>query len=260
MDAGAGPEVGQRADVNEGAPHGSTACGTLFADLRRSPPPLAMRHQSRYWRRCRRLCLLARPLGARFETCQKSALPKSPTRAVAEILSMATLLLTAFLATATAMELSTQHLLEPFIAVSTTNATACPHGCSGHGKCVDGECKCFAGFTYYDCSLRVCPNSCSGNGFCYNATCHCHPGWRGADCSAQVVPQRVQLPRRLQGGQMRLPRRVEGRGLLDARVPERLLRPRRLRELQVQVPARLHRLRLRRARVPARLRLARHVF
>ena len=60
----------------------------------------------------------------------------------------------------------------------------CPHGCSSNGECINGECKCYAGFTYYDCSLKVCPSDCSGNGFCYNATCHCHPGWRGSTCAS----------------------------------------------------------------------------
>ena len=64
----------------------------------------------------------------------------------------------------------------------------CPHGCSSNGECINGECKCYAGFTYYDCSLKVCPSDCSGNGFCYNATCHCHPGWRGGDCSLRSCP------------------------------------------------------------------------
>ena len=34
----------------------------------------------------------------------------------------------------------------------------CPHACSGHGSCSNGECQCFPGFTYYDCSLREAPH------------------------------------------------------------------------------------------------------
>ena len=34
----------------------------------------------------------------------------------------------------------------------------CPHACSGHGSCINGECQCSPGFTYYDCSLRELPN------------------------------------------------------------------------------------------------------
>ena len=73
-------------------------------------------------------------------------------------------------------------------AQSSKGSDECPHGCSGHGSCEGGVCKCAPGFTYYDCSLRVCPSDCSNNGFCYNATCHCHPGWRGADCSVRSCP------------------------------------------------------------------------
>ena len=35
-------------------------------------------------------------------------------------------------------------------------AGACPNKCSGNGECFSGTCKCFPGYTYYDCSLRAC--------------------------------------------------------------------------------------------------------
>ena len=102
--------------------------------------------------------------------------------------------------------------------VEGAEAAACPNKCSGNGECFSGTCKCFPGYTYYDCSLRacrasaparthertrtahtprrlaaphlagVCPSDCSNNGFCYNATCHCNPGWKGGDCSIQTCP------------------------------------------------------------------------
>lgn len=48
------------------------------------------------------------------------------------------------------------------LEITTLNSTSacvgpecgCPHGCSGHGSCHNGECQCYPGFTYYDCSLR----------------------------------------------------------------------------------------------------------
>ena len=47
------------------------------------------------------------------------------------------------------------------LEITTLNSTSacvgpecgCPHGCSGHGSCHNGECQCYPGFTYYDCSL-----------------------------------------------------------------------------------------------------------
>merc|ERR1719331_3062598 len=72
--------------------------------------------------------------------------------------------------------------------VECGEACTCPNRCSGNGECFNGQCKCFPGYTYFDCSLRVCPSDCSNNGFCYNATCHCNPGWKGGDCSIQTCP------------------------------------------------------------------------
>ena len=33
----------------------------------------------------------------------------------------------------------------------------CPNKCSGNGECMNGVCKCYPGYTYYDCSLRASP-------------------------------------------------------------------------------------------------------
>ena len=35
--------------------------------------------------------------------------------------------------------------------------STCPNKCSGNGECMHGVCKCFPGYTYYDCSLRTRP-------------------------------------------------------------------------------------------------------
>ena len=64
-----------------------------------------------------------------------------------------------------------------------TFAVTCPNGCSGHGTCRSGQCECFPGFTYFDCSLRTCAGDCSGAGVCFNGTCRCADGFCGADCS-----------------------------------------------------------------------------
>ena len=62
-------------------------------------------------------------------------------------------------------------------------AVTCPNGCSAHGTCRSGQCECFPGFTYFDCSLRTCAGDCSGAGVCFNGTCRCADGFCGADCS-----------------------------------------------------------------------------
>ena len=40
-------------------------------------------------------------------------------------------------------------------SVECGEACSCPSRCSGNGECFAGKCKCFPGYTYYDCSLRV---------------------------------------------------------------------------------------------------------
>ena len=39
--------------------------------------------------------------------------------------------------------------------VECGEACSCPSRCSGNGECFAGKCKCFPGYTYYDCSLRA---------------------------------------------------------------------------------------------------------
>ena len=41
--------------------------------------------------------------------------------------------------------------------VECGEACSCPSMCSGNGECFAGKCKCFPGYTYYDCSLRASP-------------------------------------------------------------------------------------------------------
>ena len=40
---------------------------------------------------------------------------------------------------------------------SVEGGDGCPNYCSGNGECMNGVCKCYPGYTYYDCSLRAPP-------------------------------------------------------------------------------------------------------
>uniref|UniRef100_A0A3Q4HU43 EGF-like domain-containing protein n=1 Tax=Neolamprologus brichardi TaxID=32507 RepID=A0A3Q4HU43_NEOBR len=62
----------------------------------------------------------------------------------------------------------------------------CPSECSDQGRCEDGKCVCFPGFTGPDCSQSNCPGDCSNNGKCVN--CVCNPGFAGPDCLKRTCP------------------------------------------------------------------------
>ncbi|XP_063321761.1 tenascin [Pelmatolapia mariae] len=64
----------------------------------------------------------------------------------------------------------------------------CPSECSDQGRCEDGKCVCFPGFTGPDCSQSNCPGDCSNNGKCVNVQCVCDPGFTGPDCSLRSCP------------------------------------------------------------------------
>ncbi|XP_049457390.1 tenascin isoform X2 [Epinephelus fuscoguttatus] len=64
----------------------------------------------------------------------------------------------------------------------------CPNECSDQGRCVDGKCVCFTGFSGPDCSMSNCPGNCNDNGRCVNGQCVCDPGFTGPDCSQRGCP------------------------------------------------------------------------
>ncbi|XP_029587640.1 tenascin isoform X2 [Salmo trutta] len=64
----------------------------------------------------------------------------------------------------------------------------CPNECSDQGRCEDGKCVCFPGFSGPDCSLSDCPGNCNDKGKCVNGQCVCNPGFTGPDCSSESCP------------------------------------------------------------------------
>jgi len=67
------------------------------------------------------------------------------------------------------------------------------HACGAHGTCVDGFCRCDAGFSSVSARgvacQRECPTDCSAPyGVCGDAFCLCVRGRRGADCSGVLCP------------------------------------------------------------------------
>ncbi|XP_036949295.1 tenascin [Acanthopagrus latus] len=64
----------------------------------------------------------------------------------------------------------------------------CPNECSDQGRCVDGKCVCFPGYSGPDCSESNCPGNCNDNGRCVNGQCVCDPGFSGPDCSQRGCP------------------------------------------------------------------------
>ncbi|XP_029370723.1 tenascin isoform X3 [Echeneis naucrates] len=68
------------------------------------------------------------------------------------------------------------------------NIDECPNECSDQGRCVDGKCVCFPGFSGPDCSDSNCPGNCNNRGRCVNGQCVCDPGFSGPDCSEKPCP------------------------------------------------------------------------
>jgi len=61
---------------------------------------------------------------------------------------------------------------------------ACENNCNNHGKCDDGTCHCFTGYSGAACA-DVCPNECSHQGDCQEGACLCFAGFLGVDCSVK---------------------------------------------------------------------------
>ncbi|XP_058475372.1 tenascin-X isoform X4 [Solea solea] len=75
----------------------------------------------------------------------------------------------------------------PGCSIKMENAE-CLNECSDQGRCEDGKCVCFPGFSGLDCSDSNCPGNCRGNGRCTDGQCLCDPGFTGPDCSEVTCP------------------------------------------------------------------------
>ncbi|XP_045082306.1 tenascin-X isoform X2 [Coregonus clupeaformis] len=77
----------------------------------------------------------------------------------------------------------------------------CPNECSDQGRCEDGKCVCFPGFSGPDCNLSDCPDNCNDKGTCVNGQCVCDPGFTGPDCSSESCPGNCNNKGRCVNGQ-----------------------------------------------------------
>ncbi|XP_043858192.1 tenascin-X [Dromiciops gliroides] len=77
---------------------------------------------------------------------------------------------------------------------------ACPGDCQGRGRCVQGVCVCRAGFTGEDCGTRACPKGCSQRGQCKDGKCVCDPGYSGEDCGVRSCPRGCNQKGRCEDG------------------------------------------------------------
>ncbi|XP_017279171.1 N-acetylglucosamine-1-phosphodiester alpha-N-acetylglucosaminidase isoform X2 [Kryptolebias marmoratus] len=64
-----------------------------------------------------------------------------------------------------------------------------PANCSGHGECVNGNCRCQKGWQGVTCDSLFCqPPACGPHGVCSEDGCVCDAGWRGKNCSQECLP------------------------------------------------------------------------
>lgn len=78
----------------------------------------------------------------------------------------------------------TNYVLEGFRA--EFSITDCPNNCSDHGVCFNNRCACALEWGGFDCSKKLCPDDCGrqfGRGRCDEGQCVCYGGYSGQSCS-----------------------------------------------------------------------------
>ncbi|XP_028819747.1 tenascin-like isoform X3 [Denticeps clupeoides] len=83
----------------------------------------------------------------------------------------------------------------------TVHPQTCPDDCNDQGRCMDGKCVCFSGYTGEDCSISACPDNCSNKGKCVDGQCVCDPGFTGPVCSSKTCPDNCKNRGRCVNGQ-----------------------------------------------------------
>ncbi|KAM6974905.1 LOW QUALITY PROTEIN: tenascin-like [Tautogolabrus adspersus] len=95
----------------------------------------------------------------------------------------------------------------------------CPNECNDQGRCVDGKCVCFPGFSGPDCGQSNCPGNCDNKGKCVNGQCVCDPGFSGPDCSQGGCPDNCNNRGRCVNGQCVCDSGFTGPGCSDKSCP-----------------------------------------
>ncbi|KAG9471821.1 hypothetical protein GDO78_022597 [Eleutherodactylus coqui] len=76
----------------------------------------------------------------------------------------------------------------------------CPEDCNDQGRCVNGQCICFEGFSGVSCGFKACPNNCHQHGRCEDGACICDSGFTGEDCSSRTCPKNCMNRGKCEGG------------------------------------------------------------
>ncbi|XP_038625002.1 LOW QUALITY PROTEIN: tenascin-X [Tachyglossus aculeatus] len=81
-----------------------------------------------------------------------------------------------------------------------SSPASCPDDCNDQGRCVQGRCQCFPGYSGPACDHPACPGDCNRRGRCQAGRCVCRPGYVGEDCGSRACPRGCSQRGRCQDG------------------------------------------------------------